>query len=121
MHSHPCELAPRSSLIYPVSTATTIKQIGLDLGFQQVGITDTRLDAEHANYRQWLARHYHGEMGYMARHGTRRSRPADLVPGTLRVISARMDYLPEAGHQLANESLVIRERYFRIMDRYLFG
>ncbi|MEA3274486.1 MAG: tRNA epoxyqueuosine(34) reductase QueG [Pseudomonadota bacterium] len=75
--------------------ASRIKGWGLDLGFQQVGITDTTLDEAEGHLNTWLAEGWHGEMGYMARHGTKRSRPADLVPGTLRVISVRMDYLPE--------------------------
>jgi epoxyqueuosine reductase len=73
---------------------SSIRQWATELGFQQLGISDTDL-AEHERHLQiWLAQGYHGEMGYMARHGTRRSRPAELLPGTLRVISVRMDYLP---------------------------
>ena len=59
------------------------------------GIADTDLSAAEERLTAWLAAGYQGEMDYMARHGTRRSRPAELVPGTLRVISVRMDYLPE--------------------------
>jgi len=64
------------------------------LGFQQCGITDTQLEAHEAHLLRWLDQGFHGTMDWMARHGTRRSRPADLVPGTVRVISVRMDYLP---------------------------
>jgi len=65
-----------------------------DLGFQQAGITGVNL-AEHEQYLQnWLSAGYHGHMSYMADHGTMRSRPQELLPGTLRVISLRMDYLP---------------------------
>jgi len=63
-----------------------IKHWGQELGFQQIGITDTDLDEAETHLLSWLARGRHGEMGYMARHGSRRSRPADLRPGTLRVI-----------------------------------
>ncbi|MGH8570528.1 MAG: tRNA epoxyqueuosine(34) reductase QueG, partial [Gammaproteobacteria bacterium] len=74
--------------------ATEIKAWGRDLGFQQIGIAGVDLgDAGH-RLGDWLAAGYHGEMRYMARHGTKRSRPDELVPGTLRVISARLDYLP---------------------------
>ena len=76
-----------------MSTSDTIKRIGLELGFQQVGITDTDLDAQHANYTDWIARNYHGEMGYMARNVDKRLRPAELVPDTLSVICVRLDYL----------------------------
>jgi len=75
--------------------AQSIKAWGLDLGFQQVGITDTDLGPAEARLLSWLAAGRHGDMDYMARHGTRRSRPANLVPGTATVIAARMDYLPE--------------------------
>ena len=118
MHSHPCELAPRSPLKYAVSTATTIKQIGLQLGFQQVGITDTRLDAEHANYRQWLARHYHGEMGYMARNVDKRLHPAQLVPDTLSVICVRLDYLVEEAQQPLD---LLDHDYLAYLSRYALG
>ena len=69
---------------------------GEELGFQQIGITDTGLAQHEERLNQWLALGMHGDMDYMQRHGTRRSRPDELVPGTLRVISARMDYLPES-------------------------
>ncbi|MDX1500494.1 MAG: tRNA epoxyqueuosine(34) reductase QueG [Woeseiaceae bacterium] len=68
---------------------------GRELGFQQIGITDVDLADAAGHLEQWLGHAFHGEMRYMEKHGARRYRPADLVPGTLRVISARMDYLPE--------------------------
>ena len=64
-----------------------IREWGRELGFQQVGIADIELDEAEARLLSWLKRGFHGEMGYMARHGTRRSRPAELQPGTLRIIS----------------------------------
>lgn len=75
--------------------AQQIKRWGKALGFQRLGICDTGLDEAEVHLARWLARGFHGEMGYMARHGSKRTRPAELVPGTLRVISARMDYLPD--------------------------
>lgn len=64
-----------------------------ELGFQEVGITDIDL-GDHPRYlQQWLDAGYHGSMDYMERHGTRRSHPAELIPGTLRVLSLRMDYV----------------------------
>ena len=68
---------------------------GSELGFQQLGVSDIDLAQAEDRLGRWLADGCHGEMHYMHRHGTRRSRPAELVPGTLRVISVRMDYLPE--------------------------
>jgi epoxyqueuosine reductase len=75
--------------------ALQIKQWGQELGFQQIGITNTDLSAAEAHLQNWLANNFHGEMDYMQRHGLKRSRPALLHEGTVRVISARMDYLPE--------------------------
>jgi len=73
-----------------------IRHWGQALGFQQVGIAGTELAREEAYLLRWLEQGRHGQMDYMARHGTRRSRPAELVPGTLRVITVRMNYWPEA-------------------------
>jgi epoxyqueuosine reductase len=66
-----------------------------ELGFQQSGVSDIDLAQAEARLAAWLAARFHGSMHYMERHGTKRSRPDELVPGTLRVISVRMDYLPE--------------------------
>ena len=74
--------------------AATIKTWGRELGFQQVGITDVDLAEDERHLQRWLDAGYHGEMGFMAKHGTKRTRPAELVPDTLRVISVRLDYLP---------------------------
>lgn len=78
--------------------ANHIKQWGQELGFQQVGICDVDLSRHEAQLQRWLDAGYHGEMDWMARHGMMRARPAELLPGTVRVISVRMNYLPpEAG------------------------
>jgi epoxyqueuosine reductase len=74
--------------------ATRIKQWGAELGFQAVGISDTHLGVAEARLQQWLADGNHGAMNYMVKHGSKRSRPAELIPGTARVISVRMDYYP---------------------------
>jgi epoxyqueuosine reductase len=76
--------------------ARAVKAWGRELGFQAVGIADTDLAAAEGRLAEWLAAGFHGEMDYMARHGSRRARPAELRPGTLRVISARMNYRPQA-------------------------
>ncbi|MDX1516606.1 MAG: tRNA epoxyqueuosine(34) reductase QueG [Woeseiaceae bacterium] len=65
------------------------------LGFQQVAVSDVDLSIAERRLEQWLADQRHGTMDYMQRHGRKRSRPAQLVPGTVRIISARMDYLPQ--------------------------
>jgi len=81
--------------------ARDVQDWGRALGFEEIGIADTRLEAEEARLHAWLAAGRHGEMDYMARHGTARARPAELVPGTVRVITARMNYLPPAARGTA--------------------
>ncbi|EKD54427.1 MAG: hypothetical protein ACD_60C00087G0039 [uncultured bacterium] len=78
---------------YP-ALAAHIKCLGQELGFQQIGITDIDLKRYEERFIRWLEENFHGEMHYMQSHGAKRYRPADLIPGTIRVISARMDYLP---------------------------
>jgi epoxyqueuosine reductase len=73
--------------------AQQIQQWAQELGFQQLGVTDVDLGEHEAYLQKWLDAGYHGSMDYMARHGSKRSRPAELVPDTCRVISVRMDYL----------------------------
>jgi epoxyqueuosine reductase len=77
------------------SLATAIKFWGRELGFSAVGITDTDLTQAKRRLDQWLANGWHGEMDYMERHAALRGAPSALHAGTLRVISARMDYWPE--------------------------
>lgn len=98
--------------------ARAIKVWGSELGFQQIGITDTQLEAAEARLFAWLAAGRHGSMGYMERHGRRRSRPAELVPGTLTVICARMDYLPEPRAALARALADPARAY---VSRYALG
>ncbi len=75
--------------------ATHIKQWGQELGFQQIGIADLALGDHPARLRAWLAAGYHGDMAYMAKHEEIRANPALMKPGAVRVISARMDCIPE--------------------------
>ncbi len=98
--------------------AVQIKDWGRELGFQRVGIADLDLTADEARLAAWLAAGRHGEMAYMARHGTRRTRPAELVPGTQRVISARMDYLPENPDQ---SEARLRDPATAFLSRYALG
>jgi epoxyqueuosine reductase len=72
----------------------TIRGWARELGFQQLGVSDVDLGEHEAYLQKWLDAGYHGTMDYMARHGNRRARPAELVPGTCRVLTVRMDYLP---------------------------
>jgi epoxyqueuosine reductase len=74
--------------------ALVIKAWGRELGFADIRIAGIDLSAEEAGLQAWLNAGHHGEMDYMAAHGMKRARPAELVPGTVRVIGVRMDYLP---------------------------
>ncbi|KPZ67868.1 Epoxyqueuosine reductase [Shewanella sp. P1-14-1] len=96
------------------SLARLIKAWAIELGFAQLGITDTDLAEQEPKLQHWLDQGYHGEMSYMANHGMMRARPHELHPGTVRVLSARMDYLPpQAGFatNLANPNLGYISRY----------
>ena len=81
-----------------------IKQLGRELGFSKLGVAAIDLAADEARLERWLAQGRHGSMSYMERHGRKRTRPAELVPGTVRVISARMSYWPDAARD-AREAL----------------
>jgi len=114
--------------------AEQIKAWGRELGFQKIGIAAIDLPGDERRLLEWLAEGRHGEMDYMQRHGAMRARPAELVPGTVRVISARMDYWPggtDPDDLLANPTLgyvsryavgrdyhkVIRQRLAQLADR----
>jgi epoxyqueuosine reductase len=107
----------RPDLDYP-ALASDIKRWAQELGFQQAGITSTELDAAEAHLLRWLGAGHHGEMAYMERHGTHRSRPADLVPGTVRIISVRMDYWPP---QARPADAVLQDPALAYVSRYALG
>lgn len=98
--------------------AQQIRGWGEQLGFQKVGISD--IDLSHAEPRlsEWLSAGFHGEMDYMAKHGAKRARPAELVPGTLRVIAARINYLPP---RAADSWQVITSAGSAFVSRYALG
>lgn len=100
-----------------VALAQSIRDWSRELGFQQVGIAGIELDEHEAHLQRWLAAGHHGEMDYMAAHGHKRSRPAELLPGTLRVISLRMDYLP--GDTRMAEVLASPDKAY--VSRYALG
>lgn len=124
-------VASTSRIFYPIMLldATTntarwsdlairIRSWARELGFQRAGISDVDLAEDEARLREWLRRGYHGELDYMARHGTRRTRPAELVPGTLRVVSVRMDYLPA---DTADAEMVLGDGHAAYISRYALG
>ena len=88
------------------------------LGFAGFGVAGTDLAADEAHLNSWLKAGQHGEMSYMARHGTRRTRPAELQPGTVRVLSLRMDYWPAAAR---DADAVLADRELGYVSRYALG
>jgi len=98
--------------------AVEIKQWGQALGFQQVGITDTDLSQAEQHLHDWLAAGNHGDMEWMARHGHKRTRPAELHANTIRIISVRMDYRPE--EKTPPEALLDKPAQ-AIISRYALG
>jgi epoxyqueuosine reductase len=80
-----------------LDTAQLVSQVqawGQELAFSQIGVADVDLSSAEPGLQAWLSAGWHGDMAYMAAHGMKRARPAELVPGTVSVITARMDYLP---------------------------
>ena len=102
----------------PDALAGRIKQWGKELGFQQTGIADIDLAEAESHLLAWLKAGFHGEMDYMQRHGSKRSHPEELVPGTLSVISVRLDYLPEDREAMAGH---IKNPLDAYVSRYALG
>ncbi len=97
--------------------AKKIQCWGEQLGFSQLGISDIDLSAYEPAFERWLEKKYFGNMDYMARHGLMRARPAELVPGTIRVISVRLNYLP----QNARFAKVLKDKNSAYISRYALG
>ncbi|HEX20593.1 MAG TPA: tRNA epoxyqueuosine(34) reductase QueG [Acidiferrobacteraceae bacterium] len=98
--------------------SASIKQWSRQLGFQQTGISDAKLDEAESLLQQWLQKNYHGDMHYMAKHGRKRSRPGLLIPGTLRIISVRMDYFPADAVPMAD---ILHNPEKAFISRYALG
>jgi len=99
--------------------ANHIKSRARELGFQAVGIADIELSDAETHLLNWLMLGYHGDMEYMQRHGTRRSRPAELEAGTVRVISTTFNYWPERSQEQCNTLLADRDKAY--VSRYAVG
>ena len=98
--------------------AQRIKHWGREIGFQAVGIADIDLSAAEPRLLEWLRQGFHGDMHYMSRHGVRRARPADLVPGTVSVICARIDYHDAS---VRDASVVLEDADRAYVSRYALG
>ena len=98
--------------------AARIRAWARELGFQSLGICGTDLSPHDERLREWVAQGLHGELDYMARHGAKRWRPEELLPGTLRVISVRMDYhRPDGAAPLA----ILDDPERAYVSRYALG
>ena len=98
--------------------AQQIKHWGAELGFAAVSIADSDLSSVENELQQWLDKGFHGEMDYMAAHGSKRARPAELIPGTQRIISVRLDYFPPAA---ADPDSVLNDPNAAYIARYALG
>ena len=98
--------------------AADIKELGRALGFAEIGISDTNLTEAEFGHQAWIEKGFHGDMDYMAKHGTKRTRPAELVPNTVRVISARLDYLPPSA---ADSWQTMQDGEKAFISRYALG
>jgi epoxyqueuosine reductase len=114
------EPSATASAAIPTARAlrAAIARAAREIGLDAIGVSEVNLGDDERHLERWLERGWHGEMHYMARHGRKRSRPAELVPGTLRVISARMNYRPRAAR--AAEA-VLREPESAYISRYALG
>ena len=92
----------------PAAIRIQLTEYARTLGFADIGITGIALDEDERHLDAWIDSGWHGQMQYMARHGTKRTRPAQLLPGTVRVISARMNYWPRRGKRTPNRCWAIR-------------
>ena len=98
--------------------ADDIKSWGKAMGFSQIGITDTDLASAEPHYQAWIEKGFHGAMDYMAKHGNKRTQPQELVAGTMRVISVRMDYQPP---QAKPTEEVLEQSEQAFISRYALG
>ncbi len=97
--------------------SSSIKDWGLELGFDAVGITDTKLEEAEHYLNQWISKGYHGEMTWMEKHGNKRTNPEKLIPNTIRVISVRMDYRPDEPDPID----ILKDPAAAFISRYALG
>ena len=112
-YSTPEKAWPRKSL----PSSQTLRAMAAEFGFDALGVTGVALPQDEVYLQRWLAAGRHGTMSWMARHGLRRARPAELVPRTIRVISVRMNYLPRARDAAA----VLADPQAAYISRYALG
>ncbi len=102
----------------PHRLVAQIRDWGKALGFAEIRVSDTELSVAERHFNDWLARGYHADMDYMARHGSKRTRPAELEPGTISILSARMDYFPGSAREPWS---VLDDAALGYVSRYALG
>src|SRR5947209_11840344 len=107
-----------NAVVHEEPVESRVKRWGLELGFDAVAIAGAELAEEESRLLEWLGRGWHGEMDYMARHGARRAGPAELIPGTVSIITVRLDYQPSDARD-AQAVLDDPDRAF--VSRYALG
>lgn len=102
----------------PAISVEQIRRWGAELGFAKVGVANIDLAADEAHFRDWLIAGFNGDMEYMSRHGTKRTRPAELLPGTVSCLSARMNYWPQ---HAADANATLADPALGYVSRYALG
>jgi len=114
-------MSDRAALDSPEAASSLmadIKRWGAELGFARLGVATIDLADDEAHFRDWLRAGFNGEMAYMARHGAKRTRPSELVPGTVSCLSARMDYWPG---DAADPAEILADGTLAYVSRYALG
>lgn len=109
---------PDHNTPHPHITHSKLSEWAGELGFQGLGVSDIDLIKEEVYLNQWLAKGFHGDMDWMERHGTKRTRPSELVPETISIISVRMDYLPP---ETQDPTMVLNHPELGYVSRYALG
>ncbi|HMH30515.1 MAG TPA: tRNA epoxyqueuosine(34) reductase QueG [Steroidobacteraceae bacterium] len=102
----------------PAALLSSLRTWAAELGFTGVGIAAIDLAADEAHFLEWLRAGFNGEMGYMSRHGAKRTRPSELIPGTVSCVSVRMDYWPQ---EAANAEETLADGSVGYISRYALG
>lgn len=92
-----------------------------ELGFASLGVADVDLSSAEPGLQAWLDAGFHGEMDYMARHGTRRARPAELVEGTVRAVMVTLDYAPDDPQWVEQAWATLADGERAYVSRYALG
>jgi epoxyqueuosine reductase len=116
--SAPSDLAPVPAAFDAPALLSDLRRWSRELGFAQLGVARIDLARDEAHFLDWLRAGFSGEMAYMSRHGVKRSRPAELIPGTVSCVSVRMNYWPE---NAADAESILADRRTAYISRYALG